>query len=242
MEKLIKKIIKMIGKMKADHVSAYAAQSAFFLMLSLIPRVLLLLAMVQFTPISKADVMLVAYKMFPSTVRASIVSVIDEVYGQSKAMIPISAVIASWSAGRVTLAVTKGLNCIYEQEETRNYFYLRIRSAIYTVLLLLAAVLSFELLGVSFFLIIFFSTMVYRFLPNNQREWKKQLPGAVLTAVGWTTSSYIFSIYIDIFKGFSNMYGSLKTIVIIMLWLYFCMYMLLLGGELNVLLERKKID
>ena len=34
------------------------------------------------------------------------------------------------------------------------------------------------------------------------------------------------------------MYGSLTTIVLIMLWLYGCMYIILLGGELNALLER----
>ena len=42
----------------------------------------------------------------------------------------------------------------------------------------------------------------------------------------------------DIFKGFSNMYGSLTTIVLIMLWIYFCMYIMLLGGEVNDLLEK----
>lgn len=46
--------------------------------------------------------------------------------------------------------------------------------------------------------------------------------------------SWIFSIYVDVFKGFSSMYGSLTTIVVIMLWMYFCMYITLLGGELNV--------
>ncbi|MCI6121109.1 MAG: YihY/virulence factor BrkB family protein, partial [Lachnospiraceae bacterium] len=39
--------------------------------------------------------------------------------------------------------------------------------------------------------------------------------------------------------GFSSMYGSLTTIVLIMLWMYFCMYCILLGGELNVLLDGK---
>ena len=47
----------------------------------------------------------------------------------------------------------------------------------------------------------------------------------------------IFSVYLDIFKGFSSMYGSLTTIVLIMLWLYCCMYILLLGGEVNVILR-----
>ena len=61
-----------------------------------------------------------------------------------------------------------------------------------------------------------------------------ELPGAVFTAIGWMVVSWIFSVYVDIFKGFSSMYGSLTTIVLIMLWMYFCMYSLLLGGELNM--------
>ena len=66
---------------------------------------------------------------------------------------------------------------------------------------------------------------------------KYQFPGAVFTAFGWTLASFVFSVYMDIFRGFSNMYGSLTTIVLIMLWLYFCMYILLLGGEVNVILR-----
>ena len=44
----------------------------------------------------------------------------------------------------------------------------------------------------------------------------------------------MFSVYVDVFTGFSSMYGSLTTIVLIMLWMYFCMYCILLGGELNM--------
>ena len=61
--------------------------------------------------------------------------------------------------------------------------------------------------------------------------------GAAFSAVGWIIVSWIFSVYVDIFKGFSSMYGSLTTIVLIMLWLYFCMYILLLGGEVNMILR-----
>ena len=61
--------------------------------------------------------------------------------------------------------------------------------------------------------------------------------GAAFSAVGWMILSWIFSVYLDIFKGFSSMYGSLTTIVLIMLWLYFCMYILLLGGEVNMILR-----
>lgn len=245
---MIKKVITFSNKLKKDHVSAYAAQSAFFLLLSMIPIILLLLTFVQYTPLTRADVMKVAYELLPTTIRTTMVLIINEVYKQKVRMIPVTALLAMWSAGRGTLAIANGLNCVYGQEENRNFIYLRIRAAIYTVLWVFAIVLCLVILGFgnrigvvsTICLMIVFSTMVYRFLPNNRRRWRKQLFGAVFTVSGWILASFIFSIYMDVFRGFSNMYGSLTTIVIIMLWLYFCMYVLLVGGEINVLLEQEK--
>ena len=57
-------------------------------------------------------------------------------------------------------------------------------------------------------------------------------------------TSYIFSIYVDFSSGLSNMYGSLTSIIVTMLWLYFCMNIFFLGAELNILWfspDRKKI-
>ena len=81
-------------------------------------------------------------------------------------------------------------------------------------------------------------------LPNRGAAGKttlrKQLPGAFFTACGWMALSFIFSVYLDIFKGFTNMYGSFTTIILVMLWLYTCMYIILLGGEINAILEGVK--
>lgn len=58
-------------------------------------------------------------------------------------------------------------------------------------------------------------------------------------------SSYIFSIYVDFSSGLSYMYGSLTSIIITMLWLYFCMNIFFFGAELNVLcfpLDRDHYD
>lgn len=255
--------------MAKHHVSAYAAQAAFFWVISLIPIILLLLTLVQFTPITKADVMTAAYEFFPASIRVTMISIINEVYNQSRAMIPVTALVAFWSAGRGTLAVTKGLNCIYNADESKGYIYLRLRSALYTIVLVVSILLTLILLGfgnsisllvnkyipvfsyVTDFIIeirtvtiicvlIVFSLCIYKFLPNdgkNQRKLKNQLAGSFFTAFGWTLTSFVISVYLDIFKGFSNMYGSLTTIVLIMLWLYFSMYIMLIGGEINVLME-----
>ena len=82
-----------------------------------------------------------------------------------------------------------------------------------------------------------FTMMIYKFLPNHIVQFRVQLMGAAFSAVGLMILSWIFSVYLDIFKGFSTMYGSLTTIVLIMLWLYFSMYIILLGGEVNVVIR-----
>ena len=85
-------------------------------------------------------------------------------------------------------------------------------------------------------LMIFF-LLIYKFLPNRRTKLKRQIPGAVFAAIGWMIITWIFSVYVDVFQGFSDMYGSLTTIVLIMLWMYFCMYTILLGGVVNVMVS-----
>ena len=48
-----------------------------------------------------------------------------------------------------------------------------------------------------------------------------------------------FSLYLDYFDGMSNMYGSLTTLILVMLWMYFCMYIVLIGAEINAYFEDK---
>lgn len=262
---IYQKIMNITADIAADHVGAYAAQSAYFFMLCLIPIILLLITMVQYTPVTKADVMTAVIQVFPASVENLITSIVNQVYNQSMGIIPVTIIVAMWSAGKGVLAMASGLNCIYSCRETRNYIVLRIRSTIYTLLFIAVIIL---LLVLSVFgntlnlfiarhipflkrladwlietravitptVLVIFSLMLYKFLPNRRGRFRDQLPGAMFAAVGWMVISWVFSIYLDVFKGFSSMYGSLTTIVLIMLWMYFCMYCILLGGEMNVLL------
>ena len=114
-------------------------------MLSLIPIFLLLLTMVRFTPITMSEVMTAVLKVFPESVAPMIRSIVSQVYFQSGTIVPVTIVVALWSAGKGVLSVTSGLNSICENMETRNYFYLRIRASFYTVIFLLAIVSSLVL-------------------------------------------------------------------------------------------------
>ena len=70
MIKTIKKIQDFTGQVSQKHVGAYAAQSAYFFVLSMIPIILLLLAIIQYTPVTKADVMTAVVNLFPEQAEA----------------------------------------------------------------------------------------------------------------------------------------------------------------------------
>ena len=79
----------------------------------------------------------------------------------------------------------------------------------------------FSILLISMFIIFL---LIYKFVSRSKMPFRKQIPGALFSSVLWYATSWFFSKYIDIFKGFSNIYGSLASIILVMLWLYVAMY------------------
>lgn len=81
--------------------------------------------------------------------------------------------------------------------------------------------------------------VIYKFLPKHKIKLKQILPGSIFGALGLNIISYVFSKYLFIFKGFSITYGSLTTLMLIMMWTYTCFYIIFLGAEINVFLEQR---
>lgn len=81
--------------------------------------------------------------------------------------------------------------------------------------------------------------LLYKFMPKHKVTFKSQIPGAIFGAIALNVISFVFSKYLYIFKGFSITYGSLTTLMLIMMWTYSCFYTLFLGAELNKVLKNK---
>lgn len=262
---LIAGVRAFLRKCKQDNISAFAAQSAFFIVLSLIPFVMLFISLVQYTPVTESMIMDMVNRLMPNYISPFLIGIIHEMYNNSVGIVSAAAVAAVWSAAKGIQYLTNGLNSVYDIEETRNWIFLRFRAILYTVLLLVAIVVSLTLMvfGNSLqdfiveyipivahitqgilklrslillaVLILFFATL-FKMLPNRKAVFKSQMPGSVLGAVGWSFLSFGISVYVDYFNGFS-MYGSLTTIILVMLWLYFGMYILLVCAEINNIYE-----
>ncbi len=262
-------LIRVVGnimifakKCKKDKINAYSAQSAFFVILSAIPFLMMFSSLLRYTPITESTLMQIFQKTLPEYVSPFLISITEEVYNRSFGVTSITAIVAVWSASKGIHYMTDGLNAVNDLEENRNWFVLRFWAIIYTMIFLFAIIFTLLVLvfgnslhmlatqyipllsgvvailanfkGVLIFvLLVVFFDVIFTKLPSKKLEFQGQLPGAVLCAVAWYVFSFGLSVYVDYFNGFS-MYGSLTTIVLIMLWLYFCMYIMMLCAEINV--------
>lgn len=114
------------------------------------------------------------------------------------------------------------------QEHFGGFENFNIVSSIFTELLFIFA---------TFFVFL----LLYKFMPKHKVSFKSQLCGAIFGAIALNVVSFVFSKYLYIFKGFSWTYGSLTTLMLIMMWTYSCFYTVFLGAEFNKWVNRVKI-
>ena len=270
MKKLKRFLEKFFQLIFDDKISVYAAQVSFFVTISAIPIVMLIVPLIQFfIPYSQETVMKMILSVLPNSpeVQDLIASILNDVYTNSATtIISVSAITTLWSASKGIYSLQQGLNNIVEAKETRNVVIQRLLSIVYTIgfvfiLIFTIGVLLFgnriQMLleswfphlayfsgiiilfrtGLSIALFLLFFVLIYTILPNKKLSFLKQIPVAAFTALGWLIFSYVYSLYVDHIANFSYIYGSLTALILLMLWLYICMNIVLLGAELNKMLD-----
>ena len=192
----------------------------------------------------------------------TIVNIIEEVYTKSFGTISISVLLALWSSSQGFYYLSKGLRHIYGTKKTKVNIIIRAEGILYTLIFIISiiAFLLIMLLGerihnifnnkiealsgfisyilkirgfllvIPMFIVFLF---IYKFIPKHKLPMKSQIIGAAFSSIAWYVVSWFFSIYINLFEGFSNTYGSLTSIILIMMWVYVCMFIILIGAEIN---------
>ena len=220
--------------------------------------------------VSKADLLSLLVSLMPEMLKSTVITVVDDLFTKSPGtLLSITALAALWSASKGMLSICRGLNRIFKCKGRRGYFSSRIICTGYTLLFMAACILSLVLLVfgttiqnlilrifpflesitrhiisfralLSLALLTFIFAGLYTIIPDQKQQVRYQLPGALFSTLCWIGFSYAFSVYFNNFSNYSYMYGSLTAIVLLMLWLYFCICILFLGAELNYFFERYK--
>lgn len=266
---LLGKIVNAVLTIKEMHIPLHAAYAGYFIVLATFPALLLILSVLRYTGLQVENLMELIGDFLPAALMDAAENLVYGTYQNATgAAVGLSAVTALWSASRGIYGLLRGLNAIYDVSEDRNYLYTRGISLVYTILffavmlLTLAlhvfgntiigmltmvdnAVLIFlmDLIDLRFFLLLILQSLVFTLmfmaLPNKRNGFMESLPGGILSSLGWLVFSDIFSIYVENFQNYSNIYGSVYAIALGMLWLYCCLSILFYGGALNrYLMER----
>lgn len=136
-----------LKKLREDAVSAFAAQTAFFVILSFFPFFIFLLTMLKFLPIPAEKLLATVQSFFPVAIHEFAGMLLGEVLQKtSGALVSISALTALWSASRGVLVIVQGMNAVYGNKETRNYVVVRLLAVGYTLLFAVVLVLTLLLL------------------------------------------------------------------------------------------------
>ena len=254
------------------HIPLHAGYTAYFLILSVFPALLLVLSMLRYTGLQVEALIELLRDFLPEALMGAVEELVYSTYLHSNgAVVGVAAVTALWSASRGVYGLLQGLNAIYDVSENRSYFYTRAISVVYMFLFLLVLLLTLflhvfggtllnmltmvdnpvviflvDLIDFRFFLLLVLQSVIFTAmfmtLPNKRNRFLDSLPGGVLASLGWLVFSDLYSIYVENFSSYANIYGSVYAIALSMLWLYCCMSILFYGGALNrYLMDRSTV-
>ena len=176
----------------------------------------------------------------------------------------LAIAIALYGASKGAAAIVTALNIVFEVEESRGFVMRTVIALVMTggaVLVLFLAIIAVsalnfleallpELGGVSRYLIkaLFFLAaasavvlmlaVIYRYGPNRvEAPWRWITPGSALATIVWLAATAGFGVYVSNFSDYNATYGSLGAVIVFLTWLYLSAYIVLLGAELNAIVE-----
>ncbi|MEX6508360.1 YihY/virulence factor BrkB family protein [Jiella sp. M17.18] len=177
----------------------------------------------------------------------------------------ISLAISLWSANSGVKALFEAMNVAYDEEEKRSFLKLNATSLLFTLCLVLAAILLVAIavvlpnilgtLGLgsgmkwaisagsaiaTLVVVSFGIAALYRWGPSReQAQWRWITPGTILTVAVTAIVSVLFSWYTANFGSYNATYGSLGALIGFMTWIWLTMIILIVGGELNSEMEHQ---
>lgn len=251
-------------------LTTYSAACAYYIFMSLVPLVMLVVSLLQFTPLNEDWVLDAVAEYVPESLYQIVESIVQGIYRGGGVALTVSILLTIWSAAASMKALMRGMDSVYDAKRREDFFVFSLRACIYMVIFVLMLLLSlvvlvygeqvqdlivsylpanrffqfvFRVINLRFIIVLSVLTAVfsvlYKWMPARKLRYAQQLPGALFSAVAWMLFSYIFSFYVSLSDRFGA-YGYIGTIMVAMMWLFYCFYFLLIGGYINHLLEQRR--
>ncbi len=204
--------------------------------------------------------------LLPDEAMAQVERVIDEVQRPRGGLISAGLIVALWVASGAMRVTINALNVVYKVKEGRPFWKLYPLSILYTLciagMLIAAAILMVlgpqamewlaQQIGMEQFIVTLWTWLrvpvaltllmltvafVYYIAPDVEQKIRFITPGSVLSVLVWIAALMGFGYYIQNFADYSAVYGSIGTVIVLMMYFYISAAVLLFGAELNAVIE-----
>lgn len=271
MDAMIKFGKELLDRFNHAEVLGLSAQLAYFFLLSLFPFLLFIVTLVGYLPLDDRMIIEVLSEYLPGEVVQMIDQNLTQVLNnRSGGLLSISILGILWSASNGFNAITKSFNRAYNVEPNRNFIIGRLIAIglMLTIILAIVFALLLPVFGkviieyvsiviplpdtllnswnivrwasssIMFFIIFY---VLYKLGPNMKFGKNYVVWGAVFATISWQIVSYGFSYYVETLGNFSITYGSLGTVIVLMIWFYLSGIIITTGGVINAVITEKKI-
>lgn len=259
--------------MGSRRLTTYSSSCAYYLFMSLVPVIMLLVSVLQYTPLTRDVVLEAVADYVPDSLYEIVYFIVTSIYNGGRVALTVSILLTIWSASACMKALLRGMDSVYDAERKEDYIRFSLRACFYMIIFVFILMLSFfvmvyggkildyieQSMPVNHSLDFLFTLakylrfviilgllalvfcLLYKWMPARRLKFRRQLPGAVFSSVAWASFSFIFSFYVSLSDRFGA-YGYIGTIMVAMIWIFYCFYFLLLGGFINHYIEMKRAE
>lgn len=243
-------------------IQTRASAMSFSFFLAVFPTIIFLFTVIPYIPVDNFEVTLleVIHELLPENMFLSLQDTINEITSRpSGGLLSFGFIAALYFSKNGLVAMMNAFNnSIHVKENRPEWQQQLIASALVIVLSIVIIAALFLMIGSEYVLskmvakegaerfwinfgkwivlaglfLVIIGTF-YRFGPARRRHRNFLSPGVLLAAILMISTSSLFSWYVNNFGNYNSIYGSLGTIMVVMLWIYFNSVMLLVGFELD---------
>lgn len=205
--------------------------------------------------------------LLPEAAQDIVLGQLRDVAATNDAQLGLAALIgvsfALYSASRAVANLVAGLNLIFEQRETRNFFFVNALTLLLTVFLIAGVLIAIVVVAaipviaglfgdrgvlvdlvmslrwpLLFLIGVCGIAVLYRIGPNRRpAKWRWLTPGAFVACAFWVMGSFGFSSYVQSFGSYNETFGALGGVIILLTWMWLSAFILLLGALLDAEME-----
>ena len=247
--------------LRAKNLSTLAASVSFFAFLSLFPFFVLLVSLAslfldQKTVLLKIEPLL---RTFPKGVVETVTNTLLAALSQGKVISVLSFVLLAYSSYAVFGQLQTALNSVFGAQRAAKSWIRTLRAFVFVAfaLIILSLILGGSILTLmasklnklpllrSFILVeggtilieVVLVSFSYRYLTSRKLAWRSVFIGGLVASLGWEILKALFGWYISLLGRGTAIYGSIGSIFLLMLWLYYSVIVYLVGAHVSVEIE-----